>query len=182
MLIFSLALVSDLAMITRNISCKVLLRFRLIPTTLPHDEVIMFNSMIEFFISEWFWMITFGIYHIPYSIIFMTLLLKFWARMKMIKAFLLSASATLFAFTTYTLFAVGILIMLVGFTYNHPERISIQPFVISLSLAAIYSILEILFFWIVRKRYKLNMVRLSIIVVISNMLAATTFYFMLPQF
>lgn len=130
----------------------------------------------EFLHSEWIWSITYGLYHVPVTIFIMLLCIKWAERMHVISALGLSLIANLFSVLVFNVFVIGVLIILLNFTYDLPYDvyvIHIVPLRAGLYLGAIYTFIQIVFFALLQFwNRKINVIRLSLISLLSNCLTA----------
>lgn len=138
-------------------------------------------ALSQFFISEWLWSVTWGVYHNFFAILLLLFLLKLFLRISFVSAVLLSVFAQLFSFLFYTLFVVGFLMFILGIEYDMMASSILLPGPLHacLLLGLIYAVLQIFFFYIVRFYYTLPLLRVSVLVVISNALAALLTYLLL---
>lgn len=139
----------------------------------------MFFAMIgQFFISEWLWSVTWGISHNIINILLMLFLCKFFLRIPIISAVLLSFFAQLFAFSLYTAFVVGVLMFVFGLEYDVTASSMLLPgpLYACLFLGVIYAFLQMIFFFLIRFYYKIPCIRISVMSLISNLLTALLVY------
>jgi hypothetical protein len=136
-------------------------------------------SLADFLISQWMWGVTWGIYHVFLSAVFMTILLKIVMRIKIIKALILSVTAHVFAVAIYSFVVIFFLMPLIDSDfYMSPQTGPINPGRVTLYLGLIYSVLQLLFFMVVQRN--LRLIQLITVILISNCLAAGFISLTLP--
>ncbi len=139
----------------------------------------------HFFLSVWLWSISWGFYQAPMSALYMFLMLKLRYRMTMVQSVLIALGANLFAFFAYTALIVGILIIGLGLEYVPNDaslRMPLNDFVMCISLAVVYTLLQALLFSVLHVRSKINLRQALVICAISNGLAAWFVYAFLPVY
>jgi hypothetical protein len=139
------------------------------------------EAMNCFFLSEWLWSITWGLYHIPINSAILFLLLKLCFRGSTIFMGLLAVAAQIVSFLLLTLFVVLVSIYLCGTVYCVPVDIyqneCLTGVQAALFLAGIYACLQILFFITTVAWHKLPLLSMGLLVVLSNL---CTVLFVLP--
>jgi hypothetical protein len=140
------------------------------------------HTLGDFFLTEWFWSITWGIWQVPCTFLYMFFATKIFLRTRWLSALLLALLANLFSFALYSLLVVGILIMIIEYQYNPHTTILCCEQYAALSLALIYSTLQTLFFALIRLRFSFSLRKLICISLISNTAAALTIHLFLPLF
>lgn len=133
------------------------------------------QAIAQFLLSEWIWSVTFALGMVPIAIVLMFIL--FWAveRYSMLKAFMLSLVAQVFALSIFSSIVIGLLVKLLGVEMLADQAV-LGPLAASLSLALIYTILEGCFFWIVSTYSSVYMARALLIAAFSNVMAALLIY------
>lgn len=135
-----------------------------------------------FLVSQFIWMITFGIYHIPLTMLWMFLLFKFWDHVRLVPAILMSFFANITVVMTLVVLVRGIVFGLFDYVYI-PAGAAYKPWVASLSFALTCMVIQSLFFVAVSKKYKgLHLYRICVIVVMSNLMSAVLVYKLLPRY
>lgn len=142
------------------------------------------NSLGQFFLTQWLWSVTWGMYHALFAFLFMAILLRYFLRINFLRSCTLSLGAQVWSLLLYSLFVIGILIIAVELRYV-PE--SLEPidkdtnfFVVAFNLGMIYSALQMLFFVLVNRWSSLNVRIAFLLSIISNVLAAWAIYVLLP--
>lgn len=133
----------------------------------------------NFLLSEWLWNVTWGWYHIPVNIFMMLFLLKFFGRMRIMPAVLMSVFSQLFSFfmLSAVVFVVPVYLLGIQFvSYDCYAQQPMHPLAICLSLGAIYFVLHALFFVLINLFYSLNLRLLILIALVSNGLSALLVY------
>lgn len=142
------------------------------------------HGLGQFFLTQWLWSITWGWYHALFAALFMTLLLRFFARKKLLASFALAAGSQLWSFVLYSLFVVGVLIVAFDLQYAPESFESVAQetnfFVVAFNLGLIYSVLQLFFFMIVKHWYRFSVRLTFLLSIISNVLAAWVVYVLLP--
>ena len=147
---------------------------------------ITINAVENFFLSEWLWSITWGLYHLPLAIFFMFVLCKRFLAMPIVPAVLLSFFSSLFSFVVLSMAVISILIFGLQFEYvptdfyAHPEQE--DPLHVCLYLGALYVCLHMIFFAIVGRWYKLSLSSLFVITCLAQCMAAWCVYWLLPLY
>lgn len=141
----------------------------------------MFINVADFLVSQWVWAVTWGIYHVFLSALFMLLLLRIVLGMKWLRALMYTATAHVFAIA---IFSFVVIICLMPFIdsdfYMIAGPAKINPGRVTLYLGLIYSLLELAFFMLVANRSKLPFIKLLTVILISNCLAAGFIALTLP--
>ena len=138
----------------------------------------MLHQIGQFLLSEWLWSVTWDWHHLPINIVLMCLLFKWLLRANIIPAVFLAFSSHLFAFVTYSIFVVFVLMYLIGLEYipsEVPKNI-IGPLKASIFLGLIYTALHMCFFLLINRRYKLNISGIFLITILSNMMTSLFVY------
>ncbi len=136
----------------------------------------VFNMIGNFILSEWIWSVTWGIYHIPWNIIIMIILLKFFLRINMVSAVFLSIGAQLFATAALTIITVGTMLLLGK--GGGPENYVNTPTPIHafISLGLIYAVLQSIFFTMFGRTHAIKLSWMIVIAIISNNLTVLLNY------
>lgn len=141
------------------------------------------QTVIYFLISQFIWAMTFGFYHVFFSMVAMFLLLKLWERLPWLTSFLLTFFAHVISVGLLILVAKIGLIDLAHYVYdvNSPVIPAYTPWIASMSLGVTYAIIQAMFFLILSLRYpSLHKARMVLIVLISNAMASVLVYKLLP--
>lgn len=135
----------------------------------------------DFLITEWLWSVTWGVYHVPFLLAFMIILLKRVGRMRWIPTLMNAIGSLVFALFVYG-FIIAWLVPDAQIDYTTAqERIQVpSSWWASMYLGFIYALLQIFFFMLVSLVYTSNRARLIVIVAISNFVAAVAAYLLAP--
>ena len=147
--------------------------------------MMLFYTLGHFFLSLWLWSFTFGLYHAPLSAFFMFILLKLRMRMSIMQALLVSLGLNIFSFVFFVLLVGAILMLALGFEFVPDQQnmeMVLADGIASSSLAVVYIAIQAGLLALLHRFYKLNMSWLSIISIISNILAAWISYAMVPLY
>jgi hypothetical protein len=122
----------------------------------------------QFILSEWIWSVTWDIYHIPFNIIVMLFLLKFFLKVDMVYAVCMAIFSQFFAFSIFSMCSFVAMCIVGG--GGGPESYTVvpKPLYATLLLGALYSILQIVFFAWRYSHYKVSFSTLVALVIISN--------------
>jgi hypothetical protein len=137
--------------------------------------MILISSVAHFLLSEWLWAVTWGFYHIPLNSILLFIMLKALCRMKVLSAAFWALISQLFAFFAYTFIILGVIHPFFAFdtySYDFHTYQTMHPVIICLSLGAVYSVFQIIFFYCVHRYNALNLSKVVIAILLSNMIAA----------
>ena len=143
------------------------------------------ESIGYFLLSQFIWSVTFGFYHVLFSLIAMFLLFVLWERLPFISSVLLSISAHAVAMLTlFLVVKIGIIdiwdYQYAPFSY---ETIGYSPWIASLSLAFTYAFIQSIFFLLLSMRFTwLHKARPLLVALISNLMAAVLVYKLLPSY
>lgn len=125
----------------------------------------------HFFLSEWIWSLTWGSSVIPFNIVIMIFLLKFFLRINMVSAVFMALCSQLCAFVVLTA------VMLLSIWYigpgSGPDSFVYvpRPLCAFLFLGLLYTIFQSIFFVATKKRYHVSTTTLLVIVFMSNQLS-----------
>ena len=125
----------------------------------------------HFVLSLWLWNITWGSNHIPFNIIISIFLYKMLLGLNIVPSVLMALISQIAAFILLTIIAVfAVWYIGVG---GGPESFSYvpQPQHATLLLGLSYTVLQVFFFMIIRKRYHLPMKKIILATIVSNNLA-----------
>ena len=130
--------------------------------------MLMMYTWAQFILSEWIWSVTWDMYHIPFNIIVMILLFKFFLRIDMVRAVCMAMFSQFFAFLLFSLCAL-MAMNLIG-VGGGPESYTVvpKPLYATLLLGLVYAVLQIIFFACTRLRYQVAFSTLVALVIISN--------------
>lgn len=133
----------------------------------------LFDKCVSFCVDEFLWMLSWGWYQLFFGICFLTFLLVFIDRMKIISAFVLTIGAYAFAMLIYFSFVSELFVNYFQwkFVAGGMPRV-FTPFYASLFLGLIYSLEQLLFFYIVHWWRPINVTRLFVCALLSNSGAA----------
>jgi len=137
------------------------------------------TTAADFMLSEWLWNVTWGWYHIPVNTFMMLFLLKFFGRMRIMPAVLLSVFSQLFSFFMFSAIVIAGPMYLLGLTfvpYDCYAQQALHPIFSCLFLGGIYFLFQILFFVLVNLSYKINLRLVILISLVSNLVTALLVY------
>lgn len=147
--------------------------------------MIWFKKAADFLLSEWLWNVTHGIYLLPLSLIILFFLLKWVERLSAMRALLISLAAHLFSFIIFTGFVVGVLIFIMRLEYIPPQEVYhsdvCDKFNVTLYLGLVHVVCQSFFFFLMRKRFDIHLVRVIILSLISMSVASMIVYLLLPK-
>lgn len=140
----------------------------------------MLYELTDFFISQWIWSLTWGIYQLPLSCLFMFLLLKWVEHLKFIRSFLVAVFIH-----ASTLFIIWVTMMIITFCLEYvPNMEQFSPCISvlnsCLSLAFIYVLIQTFFFIIFARALKVVWYHGIVFSLVSNLSAAIVLYKVLP--
>ncbi len=122
----------------------------------------------HFLLSEWIWGITWDTYHIPFNIIIILILLKFFLRINMVPAVCMAIASQFFAIIVLSLFTFGAM-YLIGPGSGPDSFVFVPcPLYATLFLGLLYTFFQIIFFSFKKCRYKAPFSAIAAIIFISN--------------
>jgi len=133
------------------------------------------KPIIDFILGTWLWNMTWGWYQVSLAFIFMWIFVAFMGRMKNGTAFLLILSSYVASFSVYSFFVVGVLMYWLQWEWVVDKTSVYVPtnvLIASLCLGAIYTLLQSIFFVILREKYYILFPTIFIVTIVSNGLAA----------
>jgi len=134
----------------------------------------MLTRTISILIDELLWILTWGWWQLVMSIILSWKLFVFIGRMKTVRALLLITASYSFALITYFLVVAGLFITYFKWRFipgNAPSVLN--PATASCMLGIIYSLLQTIFFCIIKKGWgHISISRLGLLSFVSNMTVA----------
>ncbi len=142
----------------------------------------MLSFFADFFLSEWLWSVTWGMYHIPINIFIMFLLTKLTVHYGSRSTLALTVSANIFGLVAFTVLVGSIIIFVVGLNYLPSESAysgEYSSFVASLFLGIFYALLQSFFFYLINKRYRIQLLHMIAIAMLSNIMTAQVVYLLL---
>lgn len=143
----------------------------------------MFVMLSDFFLSEWIWSITWGMYHIPINLVVMFILSKLTLRVANIPLLMMIIGAHLFGIVLFSACVLGLLGFSLGINYLPTDSAYGQSYNVlnaSLALGCIYGVLQSIFFRLLSYHYELPLGYLVIITLLSNMISAQLVYTIFP--
>ncbi len=144
----------------------------------------MFAIVGDFLLDKWLWSITWGWYQILLAPIFMWMLMVLIGWMKGVSALVLTVTSYVFTFVIYSAFIVCLFVYFFEWEYvsHSTGYVPLNPLRASLGLAIVYSIIQSCFFCLVNRWYRLALIRILLITVMSNIGAAllATFFTNVP--
>ena len=144
----------------------------------------MLSFFADFFLSEWLWSVTWGMYHIPVNIFIMFLLTKLTVHYGTRSTMLLTVSANIFGLISFTILVGSIIIFVIGLNYLPAESAyngEYSRFAACLFLGIVYAVLQSFFFYLINKRYKIQLLHMIAIALLSNVIAAQCVYLLLDH-
>ena len=121
--------------------------------------------------------------HIPINIILMYLLGKFVIRVHGSYLFFLSVLSQIFALVAFSALVVGIIVCIIGMNHLPSESALDEKhnvFFACLAIGIIYALLQSLFFYLLNKRFTINVTAMTVISFLSNITTAQIIYLMFP--
>lgn len=143
----------------------------------------MFVMLSDFFLSEWIWSITWGMYHIPINIVVMFILAKLNLRVSNIPLLMMIIGAHVFGIVVFSACVLGLLGFSLGINYLPTENAYDQTYNVlnaSLALGSIYGVFHSMFFVLLSYHYELPLRYLVVITILSNLISAQLVYTMFP--
>ena len=143
------------------------------------------DSIGYFLLSQFIWAVTFGFYHILFSLVTMFLLFLFWERLSFIASVVLSLSSHVISvLMLYLIAKVGVIdIWNYQYTSVSLETSGYNPWVACLSLALSYAITQSIYFLLLSIRFPwLHKARPVLVALVSNLVAAVLVYKLLPSY
>lgn len=137
----------------------------------------------SFFLSEWLWGITWGIYAVPLAMVNMLILVRLYTRTQFGTALLIALSGPLIAFFIFNILILTILIHGLGFEYAQTDQKTCENvFVIYLWLGLIYASFQSIYLKILSKYHTgiINMQMLYMLSYTAHIVAAWMSYLLLP--
>lgn len=137
----------------------------------------------DFFLTEWIWSITWGMYHIPINLVIMFFLTKMLVKINNISLFIMTLLAHVFSLLVFTGLVAGIIISTIGLNYLPSDNAAVETynvFAACIFLGVIYAFLQSIFFVLVSKRYDINAATMTLIAFLSNLVSAQMVYFLFP--
>lgn len=141
------------------------------------------NSIAEFFLSEWLWSMTLGVYQAPLATLFMVILVKMFNRIGWLSTIALSIASNFLAVMIFALLVIGVVIYGMSYTYSDVQLNSYHgaiSFMVPFMLGMIYAALQIPFFMLMRRWYKFSLMRIYFVAIFAHTLAAALVYSLLP--
>jgi H+/Cl- antiporter ClcA len=126
----------------------------------------------QWLLAEWIWSMTWGLYHIPITIISMLVMMRIYLKLSIKSAMVLALGSSLFAVMVYTVYVSGFLIYFLGLTTDWVA----EPLPAALYLGIIYGFLQSVFFWFLMLWRPINLRSYIFVVVLSNIVAALIVY------
>lgn len=133
----------------------------------------MITGLVNFFVDELLWMLTWGWYQLSLSFIFSWMLFVFIGRIRTMPAIFLVTGSYAFAIFTYFIFVAGLFIYFFQWRFVGGELPNVlNPLDASLFLGGIYAVLQSVFFLIINRWHRLSVSKFFILSLISNLSAA----------
>ena len=123
----------------------------------------------DFLLSEWLWGITFGWSYLLISVLVIYFFLRRFFSLSRFRCLFLSLSANGFSFLLYYVIVVGLFIHLLQWWYVPGQcEVLTGPFFATFWLGLIYTMLQISFFVLISKVFRINLKRLLTVAVLGN--------------
>ncbi len=142
----------------------------------------MLASTSYFLVSQWIWFLLRELNYIPLNGLVMFLLLKLTWRIPLLKAVLISIGAQIFS-----ILLLGLLAHVSGWAaggyipHTDPYAITLQtPLEATLNLGMTMTILQWIYFGLVRLRFECNMLHVITVTIIANCISTLLLYYTLP--
>lgn len=134
----------------------------------------MMTRIVGILIDELLWILTWGWWQLCASISFTWMVFVFAGRIKSIRALLLTIASYSFALITYCLIVASLFISYFKWKFIPGNATSVlNPSTAACLLGIIYTFLQMIFFYIIKKGWKHILVpRLTLLSFVSNMTAA----------
>lgn len=147
------------------------------------ENMYALNLVGDFLLSEWLWGVTFGWSYIFINLLLMTFFFRRLLRLSWFRSILLSISAHSFSFFVYSGLVIGFFMHLLQWWYvpNQYEVVA-GPFIASLSLGLIHVLLQILFFVLIRKVYKIDITWALVSIFVSSGFSVFLSYWYIVKF
>lgn len=136
------------------------------------------SMLTNFFITQLIWSITVGLPHVTTNAVILFLLLKLWDHLKITYALLLSLLLSIGSFLLFIAIVGGAV-----WFFNIPYQVPTNPYqtypdflTTSLALAGIYIVLQSLMVIILGQCKHINMWRIFLCIVCSNLVTALLVY------
>lgn len=139
----------------------------------------MITAITNFLLTQLIWSITGGSYHIPISFLLLFMLLKLWDHLSWIRAFFIDLYLTFGSFIIFFALIFGVIVWGLGTPYVLPEDTyqgSFDHLNMSLILAALYSGIQIVQLYCIRKWVHFNFWRTVLCAVCANFISALLVY------
>ena len=139
----------------------------------------MMNYMANFFLTQWLWSVTFGMYQLLIATVLFFLLLKLWDHLTLLRALAMSVGLSVGAFL---ILSAGVILIVIGaFDMKYvlpanPYEDQFTVFSSALSLAAIYIVLEFILVLIAKRWFRLQVYNVMVSAFVANILAALIVY------
>jgi hypothetical protein len=136
------------------------------------------NGLGDFLISEWLWSMTFAWSYLIVGVFTSWFLLRHIMSLTMLRSCVLAVLVNLFSFLLYSALIAGFFMYLLQWWYvPHEYQVTTGPFVANMYLAAIYTIFHSIFFYGLHRLCDAPKMRLLLVALLSNSLAALISYF-----
>ena len=134
------------------------------------------ETLGEFFLVEWMWSVSWGISQAPIACFLLMIFLWFGTPFSFIRSVLSALLVTVLSFLIFSAcIMLGLAILAytpAPYTYDYVLSGVHWESYIGFGLAGIFSLLEILFFHRIHVYARISMMRISIFVIMSNLIAA----------
>ncbi len=136
----------------------------------------------DFLLAQWLWGMTWGFYHIPFTIIIMTFLIKKSLKWTVLQSTTFSLMINLASLAAYTFGVIGIINYTQGPAHDlHCQGFGmVSAFKASIFLGLTYTVLDVIFFYLLSFFFKFGLRAMVSIALLSNGLSALIVYLMQP--
>ncbi len=128
----------------------------------------------DFLLDTWLWNMTWGWNQLSLAFVFMWILVVFIGRLKSVPALILTISSYCFAFVSFSIVVIGVVIYFFQWEYvaKTTDFTPINVLHASISLAVVYTILQSIFYFAINRWYNIAHPWVFIVIITSNAIAA----------
>lgn len=137
------------------------------------------SNFANFLLSEWIWGMMFGWAYVASNALTLTFFLKHLLPTSLFKAFIMAIGANIASFLSYSMVVVIVFMHLFKWLYVPTINEIQHPLWAHLLLATIYTVLQLGYFRLLYKIYRINYIHASIAVISSALSAALLSYYYL---
>ncbi len=143
----------------------------------------MFSSTVDTLLMEWIWSVTYGIYHIPINIIVSFILAKITVKYDSIPLLLLLILSQIVAFLILSGVVFGIVALGSVGDYvptDNVYELSHTVLAACIGLGLLYTLFQSIFFYLLSKRYHIDIRHMVWIIFLGNLITAHIVYILFP--